>query len=613
MLRLSRTNPSNWLHRLLSAINHARTPSPLGSSAHLIAAAHFTTMEHALAQSQTQTQIREGETQTQSHTKRPHLESRRSSSSTHNEPSSNSPSELSAAHRTKAKPHVVNRTHIRAPSHGKLHKLSKVHHVEGNNAARLNRRPQTPDASTSPQSSPMRRVGSEPRISRNNSTVSLKRNSSHVALKRNRSIVERPKSAGTLRRTPSHVGLQGNKGILPRTSVRFDLGNDIEGQEDGWTEASASASPNVSRAHSRANSEGGLSSGRSSAKPPASNNNSRPGSVSTSPTRRNQGTSSDWTSSRDTNRNIAPDARQITSRLLQRTPSHNAPPKMSSVSVTATPGNRSPDLYGQSRAGMLNGTPGRKQDEVVSRFVGSGPGTPGDGSPYLVARAPGRLEPQKRLDEGRRAQSMANLTRRESHHDDNDDEQRALQPRSRKSSTGRYDALPPSRAQQKLWLERQSSNIEFRQVASLSGLNGFTTTHGGPAIIAPGAGFDGRTEMTPLQRAGTEYRVVRRYQDPVGDAIKRMHKVAGADKTRKIPLRSKQRSDIGGRNELSESLKGIRNGDSGANNGDLHSFEGPGSRPGSVGSERSRGHDASVDAILRGLWEKSFELSASAE
>lgn len=536
------------------------------------------------------------------------------------ETSSDSPSNTppSTSHKVKGvKPHIVGtRLHTRVPSHGKAAflKLTKAHIAENHDNTKAQRRSISP--ATSPENLLMKRSGSEPKLSRNGSTTSLKKNSSHVSLKRNKSHAEvkRPRSAGALKRSSSQPGVSNNKG-LNKTTVHFDLGND--GQDDGWTEASGSASPELSRSGSA----GG--SGRSSAKPGASNDNSQ----LHSPTQTKQ-----WSNNRPPETHPTLDAHQITSRLLQRTPSLNAPPKMSSISVTATARTQSPEPFGRSSS-TLNGTPrNTHNDELSSRFVNTrgSSGTPGSTSPLLTQTSSNPKPDPADLDPAHRAKSMGDLGSRPT--SGSDSEERPLAPRSRKSSKGTHTYVPPqqSRTQQKLWLQRASSNIEPTQMAPGAAINGLGLGIGMPGIRpgAPlvGAGDDGRDPRIRLQleRTGLEYLVVRRYQDPVGRALKRQNKLPGANKHRRIPHQrnggtgdgmSRGRS-YGLSQSLSESRR--RNRDAVARENGAVSASGARSSyepvtHGSLESERSAEDDDGVSAILRTMWEKNLDLNISEE
>ncbi|KAI9743030.1 MAG: hypothetical protein M1818_003325 [Claussenomyces sp. TS43310] len=574
--------------------------------------------------------------QQQQQTKRPTLEGHRSHSSSRTpaarhvtETSSDSLSTTPpSAHRLKAPKahhhhhHVASRTnlHTRVPSYGKgLHKLNKAHAAAEGYAHKTHRRPPSP--ATSPPVSPMKRAGSKDKLSRNGSAASLKKDSSQSQLKRNRSSgeVKRPKSSGTLKRSSSQPGVNNPKG-LNRTSVHFDLGN--EG-DDGWTEASASASPSMSRSGSI----GGPSNTRASAKPHASASNSEAQSLAGSPK----------TNGHKHERHPTPDARQITSRLLQRNPSNNAPPQMSSVSATATPTSPATTLpHSETFGGSSSTLSGSRsaQGAAVSRFVGSASGTPQDNTTFLASRDP-NPQPDRDVDLARRVKSMGNMVSKDTKAEADSDDERILAPRSRNSSKHAYNPPQQSRTQQKLWLQRASSNIEPQQLApsGAMGMGGFPGLFPGMTSSSlVGAGYDGKDPRIRLQleRTGMEYLVVRRYQDPVGRALRRLEKLPGNEKMRRIPSRPKTTVEGGrGRYGLSQSLKEgrekeeskVRQQKSSTVNasGARSSYEGQPTANGSAGSERSgtaveEDSDATgVSAMLRSLWEKSFEASPSVE
>ncbi|TDZ25163.1 hypothetical protein Cob_v001971 [Colletotrichum orbiculare MAFF 240422] len=229
--------------------------------------------------------------------------------------------------RTKPQKHLVGagRLHARVPSSKALHK----HH--GSTASKLNHRR---IASPSPERKPTsitghRRVQSEAKLSRDNSSTNLSKNASSASLRRNKShgeVNKKSKSADKLKRTNSNPAV--NKVKPQKSQVHFDLGND--GQEDEWVDASASASPYLSR-------RGSLASAQSSAKhDDSSANNSRTETPTVQPS-----PPAAATPDRETLQHKA----YLTSRLLQRTPSHGAPPKMTAdtVSVSRRGHSRSPD------------------------------------------------------------------------------------------------------------------------------------------------------------------------------------------------------------------------------------------------------------------------------
>ena len=497
---------------------------------------------------------------------RPALEGHRSTSSINSQTDSPSTTPPQHGKQPKGHKHVVHggRLHSRVPSTKGLHKLTKAHGNEGSHTDLK-------------------------RLTKNSSSTSLKKNSSHASLKPNRSsadLSKRPKSSHGQVKRPA--------------SVHFEIGD----QEDVWEEASSSASPALSRSASR--------SAQSSAKPSA--NNSEPQSPLRSPTFKNKEPVANGTNDRPSVRHRA-DAKVITERLLQRTPSHNTT-KMSLA--TATPTGPSPDSLDKSHSSTLNNTPkmGSKED-MVSRFVG-GSGTPSENSPFLQNRTAEAVEPKP--EEVKRAKSMGNLSRQDSNRND-DEEESALAPRSRKSSTA-HAYVPPqqSRTQQKLWLQRASSNIEPQQMTPGVAINGLTGIHGGlGGTSLVGAGYDGRDPRIKLQleRTGLEYLVVRRHQDPVGQALKRLSQLPGAEKNRRIPPQNAKKGGAGtGSYGLSQSLKETRSREKGKTpptNGARSSYEGQSGSQDDAGISDRGNDDDGVGAVLRSIWEKNYDLSTSAD
>jgi hypothetical protein len=154
-------------------------------------------------------------------------------------------------------------------------------------------------------------------------------------------------------------------------------------------------------------------------------------------------------------------------------------------------------------------------------------------------------------------------------------------------------------------------------------LNGLSGLHGGFGVpsLGSGAGYDGRDPRIKLQleKTGLEYLVVRRYQDPVGKALKRLNQLPGAEKNRRIPH---QRTESSGANRygLSQSLQSRSRGGGGkdksspaANRNGVGSYDGQASSHEDVGISDRVGGDEGVGAILQSMWQKSFDLSASAD
>jgi hypothetical protein len=138
-----------------------------------------------------------------------------------------------------------------------------------------------------------------------------------------------------------------------------------------------------------------------------------------------------------------------------------------------------------------------------------------------------------------------------------------------------------------------------------------------------GAGYDGRDPRIKLQleRTGLEYLVVRRHQDPVGAALKRLSVLPGVERNRRIPAsQAPKKGDGGGgsvgRYGLSQSLKegkGRSGKDKAVSSGTRSSYEGHEGSQDDAGMSGRAEDDDGVGAILRSLWEKNFDLSASAD
>ena len=498
---------------------------------------------------------------------RPELGGHRSTSSIHSPAESPSTNSLHLNGKTKAHKHVVGRPHARIPSNKSLHKLTKAHGHEGSHSDLK-------------------------KLTRNSSATSLKKNNSHASLKRNRSSADIPK------RPKSSQGQEKRQ-----TSVHFEIG-DQDQDDPGWEEASSSASPALSRSASR------LSSHPSSAKQSA--NNTAPQSPLHSP----KAAIADGATERQSVRPHNADAKIITERLLQRTPSHNTTKiSMTTATPTAAVRSQSPDSMGKSHLSTSNGTPklGSKED-MVSRFV-AGSGTPSENSPFLN----NGKETKHAADEVKKSKSMGHLSRPGHTYveDDDDDTESALAPRSRKTSaTHAYNPPQQSRTQQKLWLQRASSNIEPQQMAPGAAINGLSGLQGGLAGLV-GTGFDGRDPRLKMQleRTGLEYLVVRRHQDPVGLALKRLGQLPGAERNRLIAAQGPKKSDTAagagaGAYGLSQSLKESRR--TGKEKRQRSSFDG-GTQDDVRLSGRTNADDASVGAMLRSIWEKNYDLSASAD
>ncbi|KAI1397425.1 hypothetical protein F4819DRAFT_84300 [Hypoxylon fuscum] len=515
-------------------------------------------------------------------------------------------------HRSKTGKHVVGaaaaRFHARVPSSKALHK----HHASS--TSKLTRRPPTP--SPEENNTPMvaqshqRRASSEIKLQRDSSSSNLKKNSSQSSLKRNRShaeIEKRPKSASSIKRSSSHKEVSKLKGA--KGQVHFDLGSE---QEEEWVDASASASPYLSRRGSTVSSE------QSPAKLSQSRDNSRPQTP-------HEPSSADKQEASPPERETAQHNQYLTSRLLKRTPSSSAPPQMSAETVSVHRHSGSPEsqtshgppsLFGTPKNGTLVGSGG---EDLTSRFVnglGSGNGEPG--SFYTPAR-------DQRNESVRRPQSLGNLNKNYRASISDDESDSALAPRTRRS-VGKAAPAEKSRTQQKLNLQRASSSIEPAQPVTGVGVVGVSPLVGG-------SGYDNRDPRIgkSLERTGMEYLVVRRYQNPIARSIARLSQLPSTKKNKRIPnlngsngaANGKRMSAIGGtgRLGLSSSLTDRtksrpttpRQASSIRANGANSSFDGEDERlhDRMSGSSYVDGEDDGVAAILRNLWDKNLDLSAS--
>lgn len=547
--------------------------------------------------------------------KRPPLNHRDSDS--HSDTTSTNTSQQ---HRTKhhhQKHHLVGvgRLHARVPSSKAVHKHATHGHAHAHGPAaanKVNRRPPSPSDPDSPQRPAHRRATSEVKLPSRSSAADLPKSASHSSLKRNRSHVEvtkRTRSSDKLKRTSSGTGIHATK--TTKSQVHFDLGSDD--LEDEWVDASGSNSPYLSR-------KGSLnSSAQSSLRPGGSASNSRPDTPS-EPSHRHVPALPDRARSHH--------KEYLTSRLLQRTPSHGAPPKMTAGMALAAPAQLSPSP--SSTDPNVSPPSGPSQDELTSRFVDApGSGLTSEGSFYHPPR--GGLS--RSDDAPRLPSSLANFAETQDLAEADavltvENDNSALVPRPAR----RTAALPAetSRIQQKLNLQRASSVLEPGQaVAGVGGVVGAS-----PLIGVGGPGFDGGNSRDPrvgklLERTGMEYLVVRRYQNPVSRSLNRLGRVPGMDKTRRIPrtnapsMNGSRSTEHPGRHTRNVSMPNARQATAPRRSASIRttgagsSFEGDDmsrlnerlSGTSLVGVEEEDG----TTALLRNLWEKSMDLSASTD
>lgn len=218
---------------------------------------------------------------------------------------------------------------------------------------------------------------------------------------------------------------------------------------------------------------------------------------------------------------------------------------------------------------------------------------------------------------------MGHLSRPEQDREADDEEESALAPRPRKSPSTHNAYNPPqqSRTQQKLWLQRASSNIEPQQMAPGAAINGLAALHGGlGASSLVGAAYDGRDPRIKIQleRTGLEYLVVRRHQDPVGQALRRLSQLPGEDGNRRIPALSQRKGDAavhtaGAGAGAGAGMRGKDKVGSSSAGGGRSSYEGSQDDAGLSGRTEEDEIEDGVASMLRSIWERNFDLGTSTD
>jgi hypothetical protein len=454
----------------------------------------------------------------------------------------------------KAHRHHVGQRVQRNHSFGKnLNKLNKaaqqVQQVQQaqqfvENTARHHRRSQsgtTVSAPTSPRPSFKRNASSGGIVRAKNETqsqVNLRKNhsSGHLArhghtkhaLKSSKSDVAPPK------RSLGNPNRSRPTSPEPHATVHFSMADDDEegegeGGDDGWTEESASQSPTTTRSNTRSNSvileaqhklaERNMENNRGEASQASAVPDSPESATQTLPDRTRSNTRANGGSSHHHSR--PPDADMITSRLLQRSASHLTQPQTTSATATVVSSSDRHNLLNHSAGSTLVDTPGK---DLVSRFMdGDGSaGTPQDGG-YMPRNT---TNEGGDLDNSKRNKSMPNVSGADT----------PTKTPSRSGTTTPTN-LPPSRTQQKLMLQRASSVIEPQKLVPVT-----LPRSGGPTFLQSGihynANGEGRLDPRLQQQfnhVAVEYKVVRRYRNPLADAIARIQQMPGMSKKTRIP------------------------------------------------------------------------------
>lgn len=333
--------------------------------------------------------------------RRPQLEQRQSSTQSLSKGSPTA-GQLSKSHKGSStrlhKTHAVGHArhaHGRVPSYGKgLHKLSKLGPGETGDGAG-NTKSHTRSASHTPTGSP-----TSQNLKRNSSNLSLPRTGSKLSIKNNASNIS------LMRNAPgAKLGNQAKsekaqlKNDLRKETASFEVGDDDEDDEeegDGDWEDNSSQSPYTTR-NSSARPKSPLSRDPPSLdEPPDRSSGNLPASPPDSPS------DEPSASAGHANGNVhkisrysqPPSADDVTHRLLNRS-THNAEPKMSTISATITPsGSGSPIFRNGNNLNSFNNAPSMPADGI-SRFL-SGTNSNSDGAtPASVSHLQSHLAHQK--------------------------------------------------------------------------------------------------------------------------------------------------------------------------------------------------------------------------
>lgn len=406
----------------------------------------------------------------------------------------------------------------------------------------------------------------------------------------------------------------------PHTAVHFDVGSDEEGGDDGWTEESASQSPTTTRSNTRSNSvileaqhriaQENMETNKGEAVQAGPTHENATQATQTLADRTHSNTRSNGGSSHQHSR--PPDADMITSRLLQRSASHNIPPQTSSVAATVVSSSDRHNLLSHSAGSTLVDTPGK---DLVSRFMdGDGSaGTPQDGG-YMASRNASKGGGGE-LDKSKRNKSMPNVSGADT-----------PSKTPQRSGTTTPTNLPPSRTQQKLMLQRASSNIDPQKLVPVT-----LPRTGGPTFLNSSLHYnvDGEGRLDPrlqqqFNHVAVEYKVVRRYRNPLADALARIQQTPGMSRRTRIPKSSNTNgiTNVHGTGSLSTSFNEAGHETDGASSRKSRvSFEndhgrGRGSRDeGDAEGQQSFESDQAqsrneAEEICRRLWESAEVVEA---
>jgi hypothetical protein len=339
-------------------------------------------------------------------------------------------------------------------------------------------------------------------------------------------------------------------------TVRFDLGTElVPGDDDDneWTEDSASISPETTRDHTRQNSM--ILDSNALKIMHASNPPTQPSSATASAHRQDNIiiTNEPPTESpqsgikRSSSTHSISTADAITSRVLMRGPVQN--PSVSAVTATgtntATPtrNNLSVDSYTVVDYGSGNSAAGSAGSHRVGRFINgnSSQGTPSDQRNEAILNARGIDIPDDSPSNGKGKERADNISKSLDSHRRNRSLSNMAGTKSSSRGNPSTSNLPPSRTQQKLDLQRVSSVLESTKHHVIPVL----PRPSAPVILQSGLnigfGFSESEHFTAQTQSlyaqiNKEYNVVRRYRQPVSDALARIepHRISSAKRQGKV-------------------------------------------------------------------------------
>lgn len=528
--------------------------------------------------------------------RRPQLGGRHSSASTLSQsPPTDAPPHPQRTH--KAQKHVVGggRAGTRNSSFGKnLNKLTKITNKDGDAQSTTRHHQRSPSGNTTSPTSP------RPQVKRNASYVGASRNTTHTVMRKNHSsghLSRMGGSKGGLKSSKSEVApprkslLQTSKSRhhhekstdSTHPTVRFDVGEGEDTHDDAWTEESNSQSPATTRSNTRQNSvvldQNHMQSSQNKSSEVTEESSSGEVESEQEPMRAAKVEPSINALSKQVNgaSSYQPpkplDADFITSRLLRRS-TPNILPQTTTISATMTPDTHGSRTLSNSQGSNLPDTPGR---DVVSRFMdGEGSGSAPKGANFLPQRDVSRREHSPGdLNESKRNKSAPNIA-----------QQSGLQSRTPSHRSGATTPsttpggdLPSSRTQQKLWLQRASSHIEPQKLVPV-----VLPRTGGPQLFGANNTHyantsEGRMDPRVQQRFNQvtlEYRVVRRYRNPLAESLARLEKVPGGG-MRKLQQQQQQQKAVGGlghshSSSQHSSMGSLANGHASRSTGNLQAY-----------------------------------------